>query len=272
MAAGSDDIFSPAVSMWVPAAAACHLTYDLEHGLPVADAPAAVSAAVSPLSVDKGEEEEFLLHTTLDRSRFTGHDIFPTEKRTGHFFVEIKRKNVIGTRCSCWSTIPRQNDSLIPTVALSRHARHSVHFVHFKEKENEMDRPSLRQPIDRSTVDLTLVKRLLTNNGRVEIPGADKANNKWRAISTHTLQHVEQAGEYTDATDDLWTPEEAANNTMKRCACTLALYLCPAQYNRTAKWTTHTCGQNARFATRLLMVAPFIFVGEITGPSSGCAH
>ena len=148
--------------MWVPAAAACHLTYDLEHGLPVADAPAAVSAAVSPLSVDKGEEEEFLLHTNLDRSRFTGHDIFPTEKRTGHFFVEIKRKNVIGTRCSCWSTIPRQNDSLIPTVALSRHARHSVHFVHFKEKENEMDRPSLRQPIDRSTVDLTLVKRLLT--------------------------------------------------------------------------------------------------------------
>jgi hypothetical protein len=110
-------------------------------------------------------KEEFLLHTNLDRTRFTGHGPFPAEKRTTsqHIFLEIK--NVIGTRCSCWSTIPQERQlPLIPTVALSRHARRSVQFVHFKEKENpcapEMDRPSslrwllsrLGRPMWRSTL------------------------------------------------------------------------------------------------------------------------
>jgi hypothetical protein len=140
-----------------------------------------------------------------------------------------------------------------------------------------MEAAFIHQPIDRSTVDLTLVKSLLSNNGRVEIPGADKADNKWKECHIDTHSATRGPAEYGDARERatrsrLMIYGRPANNTMKRCACSLALYLRPAQYNRTGKWTTHTCGQNARFATRLLMVAPFIFVGEITGPSSGCAH
>jgi hypothetical protein len=53
----------------------------------------------------------------------------------------------------------------------------------------------------------------------------------------------------TQTADNIWT--RPGNNTMKRLY--LSLYLWPAQYNRTGKWT-HTCGQNGRFAARLLMV------------------